>query len=488
MLQENDTLENVKHEILMQVASHAYIGDLKEAEPTIPYTLVPGPAPKFRCCIYREREIVRQRVRMAQGLPPVIGDENRNTIQIITSACEGCPITRYVVTDNCQRCTAKRCQQACQFDAITMNQDRAHIDPQICKECGKCSKACPYNAIADLMRPCKRSCPVNAITMDENHIVVIDDKKCIRCGQCIKNCPFGAIWYRSSMTDVINEIRAGKKVYAMVAPAAEGQFGSGITMRSLAEGIQALGFTKMLEVAAGGDLVADSEAEEWAEAYENGVKMTTSCCPAFVNLIKKQYPQLLENMSTTVSPMAAVSRYIKSSDPEAVTVFIGPCIAKKSEVCNERGQGNADYALTFEELQAMFDARDIVLQPGDEDVQEASIYGKRFANAGGVTKAVLESMTEKGIDTSNMKVRECNGTDECKKALLLLKSGRLPEDFIEGMCCEGGCVNGPASVKYALESKRDREQLLAKADDRTITESVKNITEQHPVKMHRMKQ
>lgn len=485
MIEKHDTLESIKYEILYQVAKHAYAGDLKEIEPQLPYEMVPGPLPTFRCCIYREREIVRQRVRMAQGLPPVIGSENRNTIQIITSACEGCPITRYVVTDNCQRCTAKRCQQACHFDAITMHQERAHIDPIKCKECGQCSKACPYNAIADLMRPCKRSCPVDAITMDENHIVVIDDKKCIRCGQCIKNCPFGAIWYRSSMTDVINEIRAGKKVYAMVAPAAEGQFGRDITMASLAKGIRQLGFTDMIEVAMGGDLVADSEADEWAEAYEEGKKMTTSCCPAFVNMIKKHFPQLMDHMSTTVSPMAAVARYVRKMEPEAVTVFIGPCIAKKSEVCNEREMDNADYALTFEELVAMFGAKNIALEPNVEYEQNASIYGKRFANAGGVTQAVLQSMKEKGIDAEQVKVRGCDGAAECKKALLQLKAGRFPEDFMEGMCCEGGCVNGPAGIKFAMEAKRDRETQLAKADQRTIGDSIKPVTDTFQFGMHR---
>ena len=183
--------------------------------------------------------------------------------------------------------------------------------------------------------------------------------------------------------------------------------------------------------------------------------------------------------------MAAMARYIHSQDEDAIAVFIGPCIAKKSEVCNERGQGNADYALTFEELAAMFDAREIVLEEDVEYEQGASIYGKRFASAGGVTNAVLESMKEKGSDTAEIKVRGCNGTAECKKALMQLKSGRLPEDFIEGMCCEGGCVNGPASVKFAMEARRDREGQLSKADDRTIAQSIKTVTDTYHFGMHR---
>lgn len=487
MLEKDATIRSVKHEVLYQVAKHAYAGDLEEVEDALPYEIIPGPQANFRCCIYKEREIIRQRIRMAKGLSPIAGSNNKNTVQVITSACEGCPITRFVVTDNCQKCMSKKCQQACNFQAISMLRDRAYIDPQKCKECGKCAQACPYNAIADLMRPCKRSCPVNAISMDENNIVVIDEEKCIRCGQCIKDCPFGAIGDRSYMVEIINHIAEGKKVYAMLAPAGEGQFGTNVTMNAVADACRQIGFTDVVEVALGGDLVADSEAEEWAEAYKEGKKMTTSCCPAFVNMIRKHFPEVYNNMSTTISPMAAVSRLIKAKDPEAITVFFGPCIAKKSEVCNERGKGNADYALTFEELDAMFEAKGISIAPTDDYVQQGSIYGKRFGNAGGVTKAVLQAFKEKSVNAENVKVRQCNGADECKKALMLLKVGKLPEDFIEGMCCEGGCVNGPGSVKRELEAKKDRENLLARADLRTIEESLQPYTEEYEFSMHRVK-
>lgn len=486
MLQNDSTIGNVKHEVLMQVAKHAYAGDLKDVEEQLPYEMIPGPQANYRCCVYREREIIRQRIRMAQGMSPVLGSNNKNTVQVITSACEGCPITRFIVTDNCQKCMGRKCQQACNFQAITMLRDRAYIDPSKCKECGRCAQACPYNAIADLIRPCKRACPVDAITMDENNIVVINEEKCIRCGHCIKDCPFGAIGDRSSMVNVINDIAAGKHVYAMLAPAGEGQFGANVTMRSLAKACEELGFTQTLEVAMGGDLVADAEADEWAEAYAEGRKMTTSCCPAFVNMMRKHFPEVYkENMSSTVSPMAAMARWVRAMDPEAVTVFVGPCIAKKSEICNERGMDNADYAMTFEELAAMFDAKGIIPQPEEEYEQGASIYGKRFANAGGVTKAVLQSFKEKNVDAANIKVKECSGAAECKKALMLLKAGRLPEDFIEGMCCEGGCVNGPGSIKPGMESRRDREGLLSKTDDRTIGESIQTVTSEYTFGMHR---
>lgn len=483
MLEKDSTIGNIKHEVLRRVAEYAFAGQYEDMEDKIPYEMISGPQANFRCCIYKEREIIRQRVRMAQGLNPTGDDTNRNTIQIITAACEGCPITRFVVTDNCQKCMGKKCQQACNFGAITMLRDRAYIDPQICKECGKCSQACPYNAIADLMRPCKRSCPVDAITMDENNIVKIDEEKCIRCGQCIKNCPFGAIEDRAYIVDLIKALKSDKKVYAMVAPAGEGQFGQGVTMNALRQGFKEMGFDDMYEVALGGDLVAAYEAKEWAEAYKEGKKMTTSCCPAFVNMIKKHFPQLIDNMSTTISPMASIARMIKAKEPEAVLVFFGPCIAKKSEVCNEREIGNADYAFTFQELQALFDAREIDLTKYAEYDQQGSIYGKRFANAGGVTAAVVEALKEFD-ENADIKVKQCNGAAECKKALMLLKVGKLPEDFAEGMCCEGGCVNGPGSVKDAMEARRDREALLKMADDRKITESI-NPYEDGSFSMHR---
>lgn len=483
MLKKNATIGNIKHEVLYKVAKITFEGELEEKAADIPFDIIPGPKANFRCCVYREREIIRERIRLAQGKSPSANRDDKNIVQVINSACEGCPITRFVVTDNCQKCMSKKCQQACNFKAISMLRDRAYIDPSLCKECGKCSQSCPYNAIADLQRPCKKSCPVDAITMDEHNIVVINEEKCIHCGACIKDCPFGAISDRSFMVDVIKLLKKGRPVYAMIAPAGEGQFGSGVSMGALGEAIRAMGFQDMYEVGIGGDLVADSEAREWALAHKEGKKMTTSCCPAFVNMIKKHFPQVLGNMSTTVSPMAATARMIKAMDPNAVAVFIGPCIAKKSEVLDSVTLGGADYALTFEELQALFRAKGIDPGSYEDESQQSSIYGKRFGNAGGVTAAVLKALGEQG-EATDIKVRQCNGAAECKKALLLLKVGKLPEDFLEGMACTGGCVNGPGSLKEEIQAKKDRELLLAKADKRGINENLKNY-EQYEFSMHR---
>ena len=397
--------------------------------------------------------------------------DDGNIVQVISSACEDCPISSYVVTDNCQNCIGKACINACNFGAIEMGRHRSHIDASKCKECGKCAQACPYHAIAALKRPCKFSCPVDAISYDENGISVINEEKCIRCGLCIHRCPFGAIGSKTFIVDVIKAIKSEHPVYALVAPATEGQFGEHITMNSWKKAMKAVGFTDLVEVGLGGDMTAAYEAEEWAEAYKNGKKMTTSCCPAFVNMVKKHYPELIENVSTTISPMCAVSRMLKAKEPDAVTVFIGPCISKKSEVKDHAIEGNADYALTYSEIRAIMHARNVELEEDDNSYQESSIYGKRFANSGGVTEAVLQSLKESD-DEIAATVNKCNGAAECKKALLLMKVGRLPEDFIEGMICEGGCVGGPSAFRPQASFKKNRETILSEADERGIHENL----------------
>ncbi len=393
MVTNDATILRLKHDVLYEVAKAAWEGNLEEKRDEIPYDMIPGPQASYRCCIYKEREIIKQRVRLAEGKCPT-GRDSSNVVQVINAACEECPIASYIVTDNCRKCMGKACQNSCNFGAITMGHDHAYIDPNKCKECG-CAQACPYNAIAHLERPCKKVCPVDAITYDEYGICVIDEKKCIQCGACIHSCPFGAIGSKTFMVDVIRLIKAGKKVVAMVAPATEGQFGSDITMESWRVALKQMGFADMVEVALGGDMTAAYEAEEWAEAYKEGKKMTTSCCPAFVNMIKQHFPMLLDNMSTTVSPMCAVSRLLKSQDHDVVTVFIGPCIAKKSESLDLNIEGNADYVMTFGEIRAMMCAKGVELQPATNEYQEGSVFGKRFGNGGGVTAAVVECMKER---------------------------------------------------------------------------------------------
>ncbi len=478
MIRNDEGAVALKHRVIEGLARLEWADDLNEkTKEQLAYEISPGPHATWRCCVYKEREILRWRMRLGCNESASPTYQTDNVVQVIEPACEECPLSSYSVTDNCRLCLGKACLNSCRFGAITMSDTRAKIDPNKCKECGMCANACPYGAIAHLVRPCKKICPVDAIYYDEFGICKIDEKKCIRCGQCTHSCPFGAISSKVHVIDIIRHIKAGKHVYAMCAPAIEGQFGSDITMASIRAALQKAGFKDMVEVGLGGDMTAAYESAEWFEAHEEGRKMTTSCCPAFINLLRRHYPKVFEeNMSTIISPMCAISRYLKAIDPGCVTVFIGPCIAKKSESQEMGIEGNADYVLTFGEMGAMLKAKDIELVHVDEEYQEASLFGKGFASSGGVASAVLTCMKERGQNTDDITLRKCAGGKECITAVKLLELGRLPEEFIEAMMCEGGCVGGPSRHLNENEIKKARVQLMSSADKRGILENLENYS------------
>ena len=477
-----------KHNVLNVVAKLAWDGELDEKRDDIPYEMVPGPIPTERCCIYKEREVIRQRVKLAEGIPAtgiVWGQHNNNIMQVIFAACADCPISTYTVTENCQNCIGKPCLDACKFGAMQPGRYHSFIETSKCKECGMCAKACPYNAIAHLTRPCKNACEVNAITYEENGLCVIDMDKCIRCGHCIHACPFGAIGTLADIIPVITALKdPSKKVYLMAAPATEGQHGEGITMNSWKEAALKVGFDGFVSVELGADAVAAAEADEWAEAYAEGKKKTTSCCPAFVNMINKHFPELSDCISTTVSPMCSMSRMIKAKEPDAVTVFLGPCVSKKSEAHEFGIEGNADYVLTFSEIDAIMKAAGVELEPSENKHQEGSVYGKNFAISGGVTAAAVQSLKELGTEF-DARVNIANGADECRLALNLLKHDKLTSDFIEGMVCEGGCVNGPSHITHIKDAGKARADLIGQADDRAVRANVAAHPDLEGVKMHR---
>ena len=476
MVTNDKGLVSYKHSVMEEVARLAWDGQLdEEHKDQLVYKLIPGPKPTYRCCIYKEREVTRERIRLSCAQNTTERPDSKNIVQVIKAACDECPLAAYTVTDNCRLCPGKACFNSCKFGAISIGGRRSHIDANKCKECGMCAQACPYGAIVHLVRPCKRSCPVGAITFDDYGFCMIDESKCINCGHCIHNCPFGAIGSKTYLTKIIEHIKSGDEVIAMCAPATEGQFGEKITMASIKAGLQKLGFADMVEVGLGGDMTAAYEAAEWAEAKKEGRKMTTSCCPAFINMMRKHFPKQYEtNMSSTVSPMCAISRYLKATHPGCITVFIGPCIAKKSEAADKSVPDNADYVMTYGELRTLFRSRDIELEPVEGSYQEASIYGKRFATSGGVAAAVIEVMKERGEDTSKITLKQVAGGQECRTALSLLKVNRQQEDFLEGMVCPGGCVGGPSKHRTEIEIKRAREGLLKKADGRKVLENLEN--------------
>ncbi len=474
MVTNDKGIVELKHQVMREVCRMAWTGTLNHDNiEKLVFEISPGPKPEYRCCVYKEREIVRGRINLAMGLDATPENPRKNVVQVIKAACDDCPISTYTVTDSCRFCLGKACLNSCRFNAITPGDTKMHIDSDKCRECGQCEKACPFGAIVHMQRPCKKACPAGAISYDEYGFCVIDEEQCIHCGHCIHNCPFGAIGSKIFLTDIIRAIQEGKRVIAMCAPATEGQFGKDITMGAIREALKKVGFADMVEVGLGGDMTAAYEAKEWIEAKKEGIKMTTSCCPAFISMLRHQFPEQYEkNKSSTVSPMVAVSRYLKSQDPDCVTVFIGPCIAKKGETMNEFIADNADYAVTYGEIVALLESKDIEVVPVEEAYQEASVFGKNFAGSGGVAQAVLEVMKEMGEDVSGIRLLTCAGGADCKKALTMLKFGRLQEDFIEGMMCPGGCIGGPSRHKAEAEVVRARTSLIGKADGRKILENL----------------
>ena len=213
-------VQHLKYKVLRSVARHAWNGDLLEHVTDIPKEIVPGKTPTMRCCVYKERAILAERVKIAMG-----GDRsNPNVIEVIDIACDECPASGYYVTDTCRGCLAHRCEDVCPKNAITFDEhQKAHIDKQKCINCGKCAAACPYSAINNRKRPCENACKIKAIGMAEDGSAKIYNEKCVACGACVYQCPFGAITDKSFILDVIDMIKKSDdnkayKVYAVVSP------------------------------------------------------------------------------------------------------------------------------------------------------------------------------------------------------------------------------------------------------------------------------
>ena len=477
MISNDAEILKLKNTIKTEVCRLAWNDNLnQDAVEQLILDMFPGPKATWRCCVYKEREIVRQRIRLAEGRNVSTNPNSTNIVQIIEPACDECPINSYMVTDMCRFCLGKACLNSCRFGAISLGDSHMKIDPAKCRECGMCANACPYGAILHIERPCRKACPVDAISYDENGIAFINEEKCVNCGHCIHNCPFGAIGSKLYLTQIIQAIKEGREVIGMVAPSIEGQFGENVDISSVRNTLKKIGFHDLIEVGLGADMTAAYESLEWIEARKEGKKLTTSCCPAFTEMLKKNFPAVYENnKSKTVSPMCATARYLKATHPDCVTVFIGPCVAKKKEAQDPSIPDNADYVMTYGELQILLNSLDMDFEPSTEVRQDASSYGKGFASSGGVANAVIECMKERGEDTDDIKLLRCSGGSDCKKGVLLLKNNRLQEDFIEGMFCPGGCVGGPSKRKTEIEITRARQKLLAKADSRKILDNLKDL-------------
>ena len=475
-------VSDLRKDVVVEVARIAYesenINDDLEA---IPYKLSPDENPRFRDSVYRERAVSSERTRLALGLS--LRPQNKPVhitsgldeatvdemyyepplMQVIPSACNACEDNVYEVSNLCRGCLAHSCMEVCPRDAITHVDGQAHIDKSKCVKCGKCKSACPYDAIGKKVRPCSVACGIKAIESDEYGRAIINQDKCLSCGMCMVSCPFGAIADKSQIFQLIRCMKNGGEVVAEIAPAYAGQFGKEATPDKIYAALLKLGFSQVYEVALGADIGAVTEAHDYVYHVKTGEKpfLLTSCCPAWSMLAKKQFPEIIDSVSKELTPMVATARSIKKEHPNAKVVFIGPCAAKKLEAMRKTVRSDVDFVITFEELDAMFEARGIDPKTIESQghLHDATGAGRGYAVAGGVSLAIENCIHEYYPDVEVL-IEHVEGLDECKKVLMLAKAGRKNGYLIEGMGCPGGCVAGAGTLIPVPNAKKEVQQIV----------------------------
>jgi len=446
----------IRRNVLAEISRLTFAGTLQANIDDIPQTVVTEDGIRYRCCVHKERAVLKERIKLALSQPLDIDMKtaarqalngemvDSPIVNVMPEACDICPIDKFIVTDACRNCVAHNCINSCPKNAIMVVQNRAYIDKTKCVECGMCKRSCHYGAILEISRPCERACDVQAIHAGTDRKAVINELKCVNCGACKIACPFGAISDRSMIVQVIQKMKADK-VVAMLAPAFIGQFGLKLKTGQVIEALKQLGFAEVYEASFGADIVVMEESNEFIATQNKRDFMTTSCCPAFADMVVKHLPDLAVNVSSTVSPMVATGKVIKQKHPEAIVVFIGPCIAKKGE--GLRNKEYIDYVLTLEEVAAMMVGKGINVAevPECEYTSMGSHDGNVFAKAGGVMQAVLNTVAALNPEIA-VEAQRAEGLENCKISLLKIKSKKLAANFFEGMACSGGCVGGPATL------------------------------------------
>ena len=459
--------EFIRRELMIRMVRAFDEGNLEEEIDRIPIRIRPRHGAFSRSSVWHDRAVLKYRIMALLGyscegetdearpLASYLAEMRRtppspeNPLTVCSAGCDGCRPRMYMVTDNCRGCFSRPCEFNCPKKAVTVTNQHSHIDQKLCVKCGKCAQVCPYHAIVEVTVPCEEACPVGAIRKNEFGVAQIDFSKCIFCGACFRACPFSAIVEKTQLVQLLYELRdrgqTGRHFTAIVAPAAMTQFPG--TIEQLFAAIKRLGFDEIVEVALGADMTTRNEAHESLEFQKEGRGlMTTSCCPAWVNLVKKHFPAFLPHVSTTPSPMVYAAGIAKELNPETKIVFIGPCIAKRDEALSKE---NVDYVLSFEELGAIFAARKIdpvALDPLTLP-NPASDNGRNYAKSCGVTKAVLDEIADEFPPGFQLDAKFIDGLDRKAVAQIRLYTmGKLPANFLEVMACKGGCQNGPCSL------------------------------------------
>ncbi|RAK07115.1 ferredoxin hydrogenase large subunit [Halanaerobium saccharolyticum] len=453
----------LKRRLYIELLRLVKTGKLVEEISNLSQKMITKESPRYRCCEFKERAIFDQRIKavmgfniasnkdksleeLAESLPRQ--EKKRNIVEVIDTACDSCPIDKYIVTDACRNCVAHKCVNACPVNAIVIIQNKAYIDQDKCVECGKCAGACSYNAILENQRPCSRACELDAISSDSNRQAKIDREKCVSCGSCITACPFGAITETGDLIQVALELFSEKNsLAAMLAPSFVGQFGYQQSPAKIKYALKKLGFEEVREVAAGAEITAAAESKELKEKIMEEKTLLSSCCPAFKRMVLNEFESLSCLISNTDSPMAVTAKKIKNENNKLKTIFIGPCTAKKEEALQNE---NVDYVITFEELLALFTAHNINLAAIEkgEKLEDAGVLGRQFAYAGGLQKSLQELVTD------NYNSKQIDGLGRLKKELYLIKAKKNNYNFLEGMACVGGCIGGPSAMISEKAAKK----------------------------------
>lgn len=495
------TVKKIRKRVFEEVARLGMETDedtLIEKMEEIPYRLVPEDDTTYRESIYRSRAIVGERTRLAMGLSlrpedkPVHmtqGLEESSIsekyyepplMQVIPSACEKCEENKYEVSDMCKGCLAHPCVEVCPKKTVHMINGKSYIDQSNCIKCGKCKAVCPYDAIVHKERPCKLSCGVNAIGNDSLGRALIDNDKCVSCGMCMVNCPFGAISDKSQIFQLTRALRDENcEFIAEIAPAFVGQFGDKVSEENLICALNKLGFTKVYEVALGADIGAISEAHHYVDKVVTGELpfLLTSCCPSWAMLAKIYFPDLVDEVSEELTPMVATARSIKKDNPNAKVVFIGPCASKKLEASRRTVRSDVDFVITFEELSAMFEASQIVLEECETKenfTDEATGAGRGYAVAGGVAQAIEKCINEYYPEVE-VQIEHAEGLADCKKILALAKAGKLNGCLIEGMGCPGGCVAGAGTILPIPKAQRKVKNVVSASERKVPDKELEEI-------------
>lgn len=370
-------------------------------------------------------DLLRQKVSVEEPLPREYDPKH---LDCLLHPEEYAPV---ISTDTCTDCFERACQKSCIFDAIeTGKEGELFINPSRCEGCAACIDACKSNHLAA-------------------------SKDVLPAMRAVRN--------------------ASGPVYLMIAPAFSGQFRGHVTAGKLRSACKALGFTGMVEVALFADILTLKEALEFERhVREPGdFQLTSCCCPVWIAMIRKRYHELLPHVPGSVSPMVACGRFLKRIHPDAVTIFAGPCLAKKKEAKEPDIADAVDYVLTFQEMQDIFDAAEISLEElPEEEKEHASKAGRLYARTGGVSQAVEEMVRQLSPDGKiNVRCEQANGTKECMEMMRRIQNKETDANFFEGMGCVGGCVGGPKAIIDSEKGKRYVDEYAKKSIYQTPLEN-----------------